>query len=318
MRAKYNEQLKVPRITKCLSNLSEEADHNLNLSTFLRKVQLAVMPIGGESDQMPDFSVEIQGSLDDKPRVIAILEALPRRYGYGGYSWRNLEELLCDAVQKFALELVWEGRSIHKIVQDEKDGRTYRLHNFTYQWLFRVFGKYIWTIPKEDRSLWNKAWASQPEKNIWDIVMPKELGGYRGYRAMLRKLARYPDLTPPFLIDKVSKQEWPTYFNFQLYVRKIEIFVAKAMTRWGWNQGDDNLEYRTEFYWNYRNITLKWAQACIREHIVKELNQLFQRLNIESKIVVKGLPTARKILEIRQQMCEGKISFDDAFDACSV
>ena len=56
----------------------------------------------------------------------------------------------------------------------------------------------------------------------------------------------------------------------------------------------------------------------MREHIAKELNRLFQRLNIEAKIVMEGLPTARKILDIRKQMREGEISLSDAFDACSV
>jgi hypothetical protein len=316
MRKKSSNQLKGPRIAKCFSNLGEKVDRNPNLSMFLQDIQPARMPIGGKSDRSPDFSVEIQVSPDDEPRVIAILEALPRRYGYGRYSWRNLEELLSDAVQKFALELVSEGRSVHKIVRDEKDGRIYRLHNFTYKWLFRVFGKYIWIIPKANRSLWNKTWDRFPEKAIWDIAMPKELGGYRGYRAMLKKLTRYPAL--PFLMSKISIQEGAANFNPQLYVREIEIFVAKITTWWGWNQRDYNLEYRTEFYRNYRSLTMRWAQAYMREHIVNELNQLFRRLHIEAKIVVKGLPTAQEILEIRQQMCEGQISFDDAFDACSV
>ena len=318
MRKKSSNQLKGPRIAMCFSNLGEKVDRNPKLSMFLDDIQLAMMPSGGESDRVPDFSVEIQVNPDDEPSVIAILESLPRRYGFGRYSWRNLEELLIDTVKKFALELVCEGRSVHKIVRDEKNGRIYRLHNFTYQWLFRFFGKYIWTIPKEDHSLWNKTWDSHREKDMWDIVMPKELGGYRGYRAILKKLARYPDSTPPFLISKVSIQEWTANFNLQLYVREIEIFVAKIMKRWGWNQSDYNLEYRTEFYWNYRSVTMRWAQAYMREHIVNELNQLFRRLHIDAKIVVTGLPTARKILEIRQQMCEGKISFDDAFKACLV
>ena len=317
MRDKYSKQLKGPRIAKYFSSLGEKVECNPNLSMFLDDIQLTIMPIGGESDRAPDFSVEIRGNPDDEPSVIAILESLPRRYGFDRYSWRNLEELLIETVKKFALELVCEGRSVHKIVRDEKNGRIYRLHNFTYQWLFRFFGKYIWTIPKEDRRQWNKTWDSHPEKDMWDIVMPKELGSYRGYRAMLRKLARCPNTTLP-LINKVSIQEWSAYFNPQLYAREIEIFVAKIMTRWGWNQRDYNLEYRTEFYWNYRSVTMQWAQAYMREHIVNELNQLFQRLNIEAEIVVKGLPTARKILEIRQKMCEGQISFDDAFDASSV
>ena len=316
MRKKYSNQLKGPCIAKGFSNLGEEVDRNPNLSMFLQDIQLAIMPIGSESDRVPDFSVEIQGNPDDEPRVIAILESLPRRYGSGRYSWHNLKELLSDIVQKYVLELVCEGRSVHKIVRDEKDGRIYRLHNFTYQWLFRVFGKYIWIIPKADRSLWDKAWDRFPEKDIWDITMPKELGGYRDCRAMLKKLARYPDL--PFLMGRVSIQEGAANFTPQLYVREIEIFVAKILKRWGWNRRDRKLEDRTEFYWNYRNVTMQWAQACMREHIINELNQLFQRLHIEAKIVVTGLPTAQEILEIRRQMCEGNISFIDAFNKCSV
>ena len=62
----------------------------------------------------------------------------------------------------------------------------------------------------------------------------------------------------------------------------------------------------------YRFITFDWAKANLREHIIKELNQLFRQLQIDAEIVVKGLPTAREILKTRQQMCEGKITFGEA------
>ena len=148
--------------------------------------------------------------------------------------------------------------------------------------------------------------------------MPIVLGGCRGYRAMLKNLARFLHLHPSFLTDESGEQEWPAYLDLQRYVREAKLFESKVTARWGWGRRDATDRNWTEFYAIYRNVTFKWAQACIREHIVKELNQLFQRLNIEAKIVMEGLPTARKILEIRKQMCEGKISLSDAFDACSV
>ena len=148
--------------------------------------------------------------------------------------------------------------------------------------------------------------------------MPKALGGYREYCRMLRNLARFPDVAPSFFMDQLSRQEWPANFDPQLHEREKAFFVAKATTRWGWNQRDSNLENWNEFYDSYRTLTLKWAQACLREHIIKELNQLFLRLQIDAEIVVKGLPTAWEILRIRQQMCEGKISFIKAFEKCLV
>ena len=327
MRNKFDKWLKIPCIFKSLSSLREEVDRNLNLSMFLEDVRLSIMPISEESDRASDFAVEVQGNSDDKNSAVAILEGPPNIYG--DYRWDSLEELLSDVVEMLVGTLLEYGRSVHKIAKIKENSGTHRLHNFLCQHFLSGFGKYIQIIPKEDRDLayegypilpglWNKVYVIIPKKDIWAIEMPKKLGGYRGYRAMLRNLARFPDVAPPFLMDQLSNQEWPTSFDPQLHERERAFFVAKATKRWGWDQRDSNLENWSEFYGFYRTLTLKWAQACLREHIVKELNQLFRRLDIEAEIVVKGLPTAWEILKIRQQMCEGKISFIDAFEKCLV
>lgn len=318
MRHNSYKRLKTPRVAKSFSKLREEVNHNLNLSMFLEDARFGIMPIGGESDYVPNFAVEIQGNPNTKPHVLAILELIPRRYGHNRYSRSTLEKLLSNVVEAIALELVWEGRSVRKIFCDKKNNGVYRLHRFDYQWLFRVFGRYIRILPQTHWHPDDKIYDVITEKGIWDIVMPKKLGGYQGHRAMLKKLIRFPYLVPSFLIEKINPHEWPKYFNTQHYVRETKLFVAKATERWGWDQRDSNLENWDEFYSFYRTLTLRWAQACLREHIVKELNQLFRRLDIEAEIVVRGLPTAWEIMKIRQQMCEGKISFIEAFKKCLV
>ena len=261
------------------------------------------MPIGGESRNAPNYSVEIQGSSDDKTRAIAILEGPPDIYG--NYSWNSLEELLSDVVKMLAGTLTVNGRSFHKIAKIEKNSGTYLLHNFLCQRFFYGFGRYIQIIPKTDRfssyknyytfsSPWDKAYVIFPKRDIWTIEMPKELGGYRGHRTMLKKLVRFP------------------------YREDKDFFIAKITERWGWSRLYDSQENCTEFYDVYRYLTLKWTQACMREHIINEFNELFQRLNIDAEIIVKGLLTTQEILQLRQQMCEGKISFNDAFEKCSV
>lgn len=318
MRNKFHQRLKTPRVTKALSNLREEVNRNLNLSMFLEDARSGIMPIGGESDHAPNFSVEIDDRNDEESRVLAILESLTRRYQHRWYSHPPLEKLLSSAVEAIALELVWEGRSVHKIFCGESDDRVYQLHTFAYQWLFLVFGKYIRILPQTHWHPDDKIYDVSTEKDIWDIVMPKNLGGYQGHRAMLKKLARCPDIVPSFLKYTVSMHEWPKYFSTKHYAQETKLFVARATERWGWSQRDYNSENWNEFYGMYRSVTLKWAQACLREHIIKELNQLFQRLQIDAEIVVRGLPTASEILRIRKQMCEGKISFIEAFKKCLV
>ena len=315
----------MPHIGKLLSSLGNKYNRSLSLGMFREDVRLGIMPIGGDSDRASDFAVEIQGNPAHKDCVIAILEGLPNISG--NYRSDSLEKLLRDVVNILVGTLLEYGRSVHKIAKIKENGGTYRLHNFLCQHFLRGFGWYIQIIPKEDRNfaykgylvfpcLWNKALVLIPKKDIWAIAMPKKLGGYRGYRSMIKNLARFPDVAPPFFMDQLSNQEWPTNFDPQLHERERAFFVAKATKQWGWNQPDSNLENWNEFYGFYRTLTLKWAQACLREHIVKELNQLFRRLDIEAEIVVRGLPTAWEILRIRKRMCEGKISFSDALDAC--
>ncbi|MDE0425298.1 MAG: hypothetical protein OXN25_10545 [Candidatus Poribacteria bacterium] len=318
MRHKSHKRLKTPRVAKSFSKLREEVNHNLNLSMFLEDARFGIMPIGGESDYAPNFAVEIHGRNSDEPRVLAILESLTRSYQPNWYSQRPIKKLLSDVAEVIASELVWEGRSVRKIFWDEKDGGVYRLHNFAYQWLFRAFGRYIRILPQTYRHPDDKIYDTISDKDTWDIVMPKKLGGYRRHRAMLKKLLRFPDIIPSFLKYTVSVHEWPTNFNAKHYAQETKLFIARATERWGWNQRDSNLENWSEFYSFYRTLTLNWAQAHLREHIVKELNQLFRRLDIEAEIVVKGLPTASEILRIRKQMCEGKISFMEAFKKCLV
>ena len=281
---------------------SKQFGLNANVFMFAEDIWHTIMPIGSEARRTLNFSVKIQASPNHETRATAILKSLAEK---DGDCRSNLEELLSDSVQWLAQQLAWNGCAVHEIIRDKENDGVYQLHNLTSQRLFRDFGKYKQKIPKADRKLWN-------------ITMPKELGGCRGYRAILKDLARFSNLGPSFLMDEPRKQAPPAYYDLQCYVRETKFFVAKITARWGWNRRDSTLQNSTGFYWVYKSLTLKWAQACLREHIVNELNQLFRRLDIEVEIVVKGLPTAQDILKIRQQMCEGKIYFGDALDKCSV
>ena len=263
---------------------------------FARDVTLGIMPIGGQSDRAPHYAVEIQGSSDEhKTRAIAMLESLD---GYNRHDYtRSHAELLSDKVEIIARGLVWTGRVFFKISRNSENRAVSLFSGFTSGMLFHAFGWYLQIMPRVQRSPGEPPYVFIPEKDIWNISMPEVLGGYRGHRSLLRDLGKSQSLP---------------------HSRERDFFYAKITALWGWHQPSDAGRNWTDFYSRYRWITLNWAQACLREHIVEEFNQLFQRLHIEAKIVVKGLPTPQKVLEVRQQMCEGKMSFSDATDACSV
>ena len=314
MRNEFREILKKPRAVKHFPSLSNLDDINLNTSMFIEDVHIVVMPMGGRFRQT-DFSVELQGNSDDEHRAIAILRSLTRG---DTHSRPDLRDLLSNSVNEIARYLAWQGRAAYEIIRGEESDKAWRLYSFTDERLFRIFRNYIQIIPKADQRRWRKTCVIIPEQDIWNIAMPKVLGGYRGYRKILKRLRRGSRLAPSFISDEMDNQEWTTYFRAELYRTEMNLFVAKTTARFGWPMRNLGLKIWTEFYGMYRFITLDWARACMREHIINELNQLFRRLHIETEIVVEGLPTAQEILKIRQQMCEGKISLRDASDACSV
>ena len=162
---------------------------------FVQDLHVAVMPLGGRFSQGRGFSVEMQGSSKPTPQAIAILQSLAR----SNHSNRpDLKELLSDSVNEIARYLAWGGRSVYEIIRDQENNEAWQLYSFTDKRLFRVLRRYIQIIPKTDQRLWQKARVIIPKEDIWDISMPKVLGGRRGYRTILKKLKRVQRIVPSF------------------------------------------------------------------------------------------------------------------------
>ena len=277
-------------------------------SMFTQDVHGAVMPIGRSSG----FTVTIEGDSDHTERAGTMLTSLTK---YDRHGW---EELLSDAISGIAGRLLQEGVAVHEIVKDKDDDGFYSLHSFTSKRLFHIFGKYIQVIPKADRELWGKTYILIPDKDIWKVSMPNIFGGCRGYRATRKRLARTSRRVPLFWDNDLSKQRPPAYFDSKFYRNEIETLGAKITARWGWHQRDYDQNNVTGFYQSYRSLRLKWAQAILREYILRELNKLLRRTGIRAKIIMEGLPTPSGILAVQEEMLKGRISFGDAYNKCSV
>ena len=300
-----------PQFARHFPSLHQENQSDFNVHMFVEDIQLAIMPIGGRSSKSPEFAVEIQGKSEQAELVTALLQSLASHDQY------HLEELLSDAVGEVARCLTWEGLAAYEIIYDNDNG-TYFLHNFTSQRLFHIFRKYVQVIPKKDRDLWNKSCVVVSDKDIWKMSIPRVLGGRRNYRSIFKGLTRFQHLGPKFWKNDLKLQNYLAYFDYQYYSRNADIYCLKITNRWGWNRRDFSLNNWTEYYLFYKILQFAWAQAIIREHIVDELNKLLRRLSIEAKIIMKGLPSAKNISIIREQLRKGQVSFNEAYDVCSL
>lgn len=286
-------------------SLSSGPDIDPDAHMFTEDIHLAIMPIGGRTDKQSNFSVELQGEEADCDKAKDIIGEL------GQFDKYDTEAMVCDAIENVARHLAWEGSAVYEITQNNE--QVY-VHSFTSKNLYKVLYWYLQIIPPGDWDLWKRKFVVVNQKKIWKVKMPNKLGGASGYKKILRRLRRYSHLGPDFHRQDMERGITSKNYDFIKYVRNSEVYFNRVTIKWGWNRRDWSQDKCTEFYSFYKMLSFRYAQALLREHIIDEINQLLDRLSVKCKLVVVGLPTAKEILQIRQDMHKGNISFTEVSD----
>jgi hypothetical protein len=316
------------RAVRHFESLQERRDPLISsplVSMFTQDVPLAVMPY--RSSGKDGYDSKIVGAESEVRRALELLNSVER------YNSHNAKEAVANAIREIAQALAWYGLAPYEIwtaIEGEEEGveededdidedeskSSIGLSWFTPKRLFRFSYFCIQLVPRADQEKWGRSLVILPKRILWLISMPNELGGYRGYRRILSRLARFNWTAPPFRQEELGRGlGFPkTNFNFSEYRREIDVYQGRVTRKWGWTGRDTSSEKRTEFALFYRIVTFRWAQALLREHILKELNVLLRRLNIEAEIQVVGLPSASEILQVRSAMIEGNVSYTKAYE----
>ncbi|MHB8828738.1 MAG: hypothetical protein ACYC6Q_04280 [Syntrophales bacterium] len=299
-----------PTMATHFPSLSRNLVLNPDVHMFMEDVHLGVIPIGGRTEKLKNFTITLDGKKEECERASYILDDL------GEYNRHYLPEMVCDAVEDIASHLAWEGCALYEIVKG--DNGEVHVHSFTSKRLVRFPGWFIQIIPRGDWQLWEKKWVIIPANKVWHIEMPLVLGGCRGYKNTLKRLKMFQHLGPSFWKKDLETGVQSRAFDFQKYVRSTEIYYERMTRAWGWNRRDWSQDRSTEFFNFYKMITFRWAQSVLCEHIITELNNLFNRLGIVCELKVTGLPTPSEILQIRRDLQEGTITFTQASDRVSL
>ena len=306
----------VARFARYFPSRQYQSEPNATVMMFAEDIYRDIMPIGGKSRSRRDFAVQLNGDAQSNVLAGRVLESLASRSAYD----RNAlsPALMCDAVSRVAAKLAINGRAAYEIIKDTKGCLAYQLMSVPIGSLHRCFQWYVQIIPKADRETCGRSHSYAPERNVWCVSMPQLLGGYRKHRKVLAELAKFPQFGPQFLTEELSNPVWRAAHATMRYIDETEFHEARVTSSYGWDRRDYSTSRWTEFYFFQRRLKFRWAQACIREHVIDAFNSLFQRLNLQSELVVQGLPTVSEILKIRRQMRNGRISFTEASDSCLV
>jgi hypothetical protein len=212
------------------------------------------------------------------------------------------------------MHLAHYGRALFEIATEpETSALSLVPVNLDYVWNLILF--YLQVAPPATWHDLDRKYALLEKSAVWRIDMPQELGGAQGFRRILKKLSAWSALGPKFYQDDLQKGQLPREIVFRDYRRAHQVQLLRVTRGWGWNGRDWSLDYVTEYYQFYRHLTYKWAQAVLREHIVREFNSLFRRLGISAEIIMEDLSSPGDILKVREQMQAGVMDFAGATKA---
>ncbi len=279
---------------------NRDNEHSSSQSMFQQDIVLAIMPIGAKSKNFIDFKVQFIGELAENKNAIDICKS----FNSDRYS-RDETSIVCDCVENIARSLSWSGEAIYEIiVNNEKDKLSFP--EVTPTNIYSVPFGLLQIPPKSDKD--QKRYVFLQDKNLWIIKMPDILGGRNGYKKILNNLSKFNSLGPKFSLES---NEFLYFIDHSTYRHESHIFNRKATLNWGWDLRDVDREEKTEVYQYYQDLTFFWAQAVLRDYIIDELNNLFTRLEIKSRIELSGIPVPKEILKFRQEMLDGNKSFND-------
>ncbi len=273
---------------------------------FTRDLQQGIMP-SSYGEKAPDYRVELKNKDQAFEKELASLLDISRS------PVDDLSEAVAEFIDTCTMYMSYWGEVVFEILRDEASNKPEKLDSLPPNSVKTILGQHIQLIPKEDAADDGKRLIRLPSKHIWRITLPSELGSARKHRKMIRRLNELSNTTPKFTFEGIDFGA-KDGFEFDYHHMSRDIAVEQCTRRFGTIPSFGQLKYTMEYYFIANRLQSALAKALLREHIIKELNVILARLDIDNILIVNGIPTAKDIRAIAQELRQGKVSFADALD----
>lgn len=275
-----------------------------------------IMPIAKNySSRKESFAARFVGSEFEVERLRTLVSQIPEHHD------SEESDFICDVVNSVGQSLSWQGFALFErlYTKNATAPQDCLLHAIYPVRVFRIPGGYIQAPPRNALpKMSKKRWVYLPKGSIWRVEMPKELGGCAGYRQTLSAVARIGDGMPDFSDPEAINLNRLSGFDFNVRQQAVKKYRAALTKNFGYGFRDTDSECMTECYFVYRHITLAWAKAVIRNHIIDEINRLTSEIGILARIEVLGLLNPAQIIDVRQKAISGEMSLVVALEAVRV
>ena len=288
-------------------------DYRGDISMFIQDMYQGIMPFTHIHREGPQFTARLDPGNRELENIVA--EALKQE----GYQ-PNLTEALCDFIQSTTHSLFTYGYVTYEIVYEtDANGR---ITSFEFVYVLplsirKIFDDYYQVIP------WRVAKHSHvkvgirkiPTQRLLYIEFPKELGGRRNLRNILKRLSVLgKEIIPNFQMETMKNGQ-NIGFDLKQYVREKYLEKAQLTKCLGWNQRKIPDDEILEYYSIYRHLHFALSQAIIRERILESVNNVLNGkiLNLGVKIVMEGVPTSHQIKAEFKALRTGDLEFVKLF-----
>jgi hypothetical protein len=271
---------------------------------FTRDLKQGIMP-SRYGKETPDYKVKLKNDDPTLEKQLITLLDISRS------PVDDLSEAVAEFIDTCTVYMSYWGEIVFEILRNETSGEPEKLDPLPLNTVKTVLGQHIQLIPKQDAADDGKRFLRLPSGHIWRIALPRELGSVRKHRKMIRRLNELSNTTPQFTFEGLDFGARDG-FEFDYHHMNRDIAIEQCTRRFGTIPSLGQLKYTMEYYFITNRLQTAHAKALLREHIIKELNSLLARLNIDNSVVVSGIPTVEDIRALKEELRQGKVSFAEA------
>lgn len=160
----------------------------------------------------------------------------------------------------------------------------------------------------------DETFVDLPKKKAVVFRLPEHLGSSSAQRLSLEILEKASRIVPAFYSEKLGELSYDSDFVLKDYSYAKHRAVTKAMRNWGWMSTIWEDQYVTDFYSTISYLKFHQVLVDLRSEIIRKMNTVLKQLGIEAEIKTSGLLSADEIEDLKENVREGAISFNQAME----
>lgn len=290
-----------------------------DLHMFVEDLHLRIMPYGSRREQTFEVSLKPHEEVSEEILENSELEKIiAKSISKDDFGFNHLSENITDFIRESVQTIVAHSEAFYEITckkNDEGELETLKFHYVYPPSMKRFLGWYLQVIPYgvAKRSKIKAGLRFIPKDRMLHITAPKELGGKRELKRIIKRLAYMSSvITPEFYLKSMENNE-SVGFDVDSYIYGRYIEKAILTRKYGWNQRDYSDKNILEYYSMHRYVVMAKSVALFRQHIIKEFNRSLNNRLVGSgvEVVLEGLATTETVAKDFERLQAGGLKFVD-------